>query len=150
MSEAVHSAWSSTFPPVGPVAVMVASLQTSPSRSGSSEGSPAPSREAVKLIAPSVSVPVLSVKSTWMLPRSSIVTSRLTSTLLRASWRDPAARLTLTIAGRSCGVIPIAIASENRSASMIGRERATLITKIETVRIPATQTSSFENSFSPT
>ena len=70
------------------------------------------------VIAPSVSVPVLSVKSTSMLPRSSIVTSRLTSTLRRASWRDPVARLTLTIAGRSCGVIPIAIASENSSASM--------------------------------
>ena len=58
-----------------------------------------------------------------MLPRSSIVTSRLTSTRLRASWRDPLARLTVTMAGSSCGVMPIAIASENSSASISGREK---------------------------
>ena len=56
-----------------------------------------------------------------MLPRSSIVTSRFTSTLRRASSREPVDRLTLTIAGSSCGVMPIAIASENSSASMSGR-----------------------------
>ena len=44
----------------------------------------------------SVSVPVLSVNRTSMLPRSSIVTSRFTSTRLRASLRDPLARLTET------------------------------------------------------
>ena len=82
-------------------------------------------------MAPSVSVPVLSVNSTSMLPRSSIVTSRLTSTRLRASARDPVDRLTETIAGSSCGVIPIAIAREKSSASISGRESATLITKID-------------------
>ena len=35
--------------------------------------------------------------------------------------REPVERLTVTIAGRSCGVRPIAIASENSSASRIGR-----------------------------
>ena len=51
-----------------------------------------------------------------------MVTSRFTSTLRCASAREPVDRLTLTIAGSSCGVIPIAIASENSSASMSGAE----------------------------
>ena len=38
--------------------------------------------------------------------------------------------------------MPIAIARENSSASMSGREKATLITKIEMVRTAATLTSS--------
>ena len=49
-----------------------------------------------------------------------MLTSRFTSTLRRARRRDPVERLTVTIAGRSCGVSPIAIASENSSASMNG------------------------------
>ncbi len=103
---------------------------------------PAGSRASSKVMAPSVRVPVLSVNSTSMLPRSSIVTSRLTSTRLRASARDPVDRLTLTIAGSSCGVIPMAIARQNRSASSSGRESATLITKIETVSTAATSPAS--------
>ena len=55
----------------------------------------------------------------------------------------------MTIAGSSCGVMPIAIASENSSASSSGRERATLITKIEIVSTPATRTSSLEKSRRP-
>ena len=47
-------------------------------------------------------------------------------------------------------MIPIAIASENRSASISGRENATLITKIETVRTPATLTRRREKPRSPT
>ncbi len=46
--------------------------------------------------------------------------------------------------------MPIAIASENSSASMSGREKATLITKIETVRTPATFTSRREKPRRPT
>ena len=46
------------------------------------------------------------------------------------------------MAGSSCGVIPIAIASENSKASITGLDMATLMTKIETVRMPAIQTSS--------
>ena len=65
------------------------------------------------MMCPSVSVPVSSVKSMVMLPGSSMLTRRFTSTLRRASRRDPVDRLTVTIAGRSCGVIPMAIASEN-------------------------------------
>ncbi len=77
------------------------------------------------------------------------MTSRLTSTRWRASCRDPVERLTLTIAGSSCGVIPIAMASENSSASSSGRENATLITKIEIVNTAATLTSSAENPRNP-
>ena len=54
------------------------------------------------------------------------------------------------MAGSSCGVIPIAIASENSTASITGLDMATLMTKIETVRMPAIQTSRRENSFNPT
>ncbi len=50
-----------------------------------------------------------------------MLTRRFTSTWRRARRRDPVERLTVTIAGRSCGVRPIAIASENSSASMNGR-----------------------------
>ena len=79
-----------------------------------------------------------------------MVTRRLTRTRLRASARDPVERLTETIAGSSCGVIPIAIASENSSESINGRESAMLITKIETVSTPATLTSNAEKPRRPT
>ncbi len=75
-----------------------------------------------------------------MLPRASIVTSRLTRTRFRASARDPGDKLTETIAGSSWGVIPIAIARLNRNASSKGRDSATLITKMEIVSTPATLT----------
>jgi hypothetical protein len=80
-----------------------------------------------------------------MVPRSSMVTSRLTSTRRRASWRDPVDRLTPTIAGSSWGVMPMAIARENSS----GRCRARLMTKIAVVSTPATHTSSVEKPRSP-
>ena len=79
-----------------------------------------------------------------------MLTSRFTSTFWRASRREPVDRLTVTIAGRSCGVSPIAIASENSSASMNGRCSTMLITKIDTVSTPATRTSRNENFRSPT
>ncbi len=59
-------------------------------------------------------------------------TSRLTSTLSRASRRDPVARLVLTTAGSSCGVIPTAIASANSTESITGRRSSRLVTKIST------------------
>jgi hypothetical protein len=99
---------------------------------------------------PSVSVPVLSVNSNVMLPRSSMLTRRLTSTFLRANRREPVDRLTVTIAGRSWGVRPIAIARENNSASMNGRCSTRLITKIDAVSTPATRTSRNENFRRPT
>ena len=57
-------------------------------------------------------------------------TSRLTSTLSRASRRDPVARLVLTTAGSSCGVIPTAIASANSTESITGRRSNRLVTRI--------------------
>ena len=78
-----------------------------------------------------------------------MVTSRLTSTRRRASCREPVDRLTLTMAGSSCGVMPMAMASENSSASSNGRENATLMTKIEIVSTAATRTSSLEKSRRP-
>ena len=73
-----------------------------------------------------------------MSPRSSIHTKRLTSTLALASFRDPVARLALTTAGSSCGVIPTAIASENSTESITGLRSSRLLTKISTVSAIAT------------
>jgi hypothetical protein len=84
-----HSATSRALPPDRAVAVIVASLQTRPRTSGSVAGRPVGSRAWSKEIAPWVSVPVLSVNNTSMLPRSSMVTSRFTSTRRRASSLDP-------------------------------------------------------------
>ena len=64
-------------------------------------------------------------------------TSLFTSTLRCRIRRDPAARLVDTTAGSNCGVIPTAMASENSSASMIGRCSAMLTTKIDPVSAPA-------------
>ena len=65
-------------------------------------------------------------------------TSRLTSTFLSARRRDPVARLVETTAGSSCGVMPTATASENRTASMTGRPSATFVTKIVALRTAPT------------
>ena len=56
-------------------------------------GLPSAPTARMKLIRPSVSVPVLSVNRTSTLPRSSMHTSRLTRTRRRARARDPVARL---------------------------------------------------------
>ena len=71
---------------------------------------PSVSIASMSSMRPSVSVPVLSVIRMSMSPRSSMHTSRLTSTLSRASRREPDARLVLTTAGSSCGVMPTAMA----------------------------------------
>lgn len=65
-------------------------------------------------------------------------TSRLTRTLRRRIRRDPAARLVDTTAGRSCGVIPTAIAKLKSRASMIGLCSRMLAMKIEAVKAAAT------------
>ena len=103
-----------------------------------------------RAMAPSVSVPVLSVMSISMFPRSSMLMRRFTSTLRAASRRLPVERLTETIAGSSCGVIPMAIARENRSASTSGRPSTKLMTKMATVSAPATPASMRENELRPT
>jgi hypothetical protein len=79
-----------------------------------------------------------------------MVTNRLTSTRWRARARDPLDKLTETIAGRSCGVRPMAITRLNSSASISGRSKAMLMTKIVTVSTAATLTSNAEKSRRPT
>jgi hypothetical protein len=91
-----------------------------------------------------VSVPVLSVKGSSTLPRSSIATSRLTTTWRRASRREPVARLTVTIAGRSWGVSPTAIASAKSAESRSDRPSPRLMARIEPARRAVTLTSSRE------
>ncbi len=76
-------------------------------------------------------------------------TSRLTSTFFSARRRDPVARLVDTTAGSSCGVMPTATARENSTASMTGRPRATLTTKIVTLSTPPTLANSPEKRVSP-
>ena len=76
-------------------------------------------------------------------------TSRLTRTLSRASRRDPVARLVLTTAGNSCGVMPTAIASANSTESITGRRSSRLVARIITVSVIATCSSRYENRRSP-
>ena len=102
------------------------------------------------VISPSVRVPVLSVKRISMLPRSSMATSRFTSTFFAASAFDPDERLTVTMAGIISGAIPTAIAREKRSASMSGLESATLTMKMNAVRTAATPKRNREKRDSPT
>ena len=68
-------------------------------------------------------------------------TNRLTRTLSRANRRDPVARLVLTTAGSSCGVMPTAIASANNTESMTDRRSNRLVTKMSAVRVSATHSS---------
>ena len=79
-----------------------------------------------------------------------MATSRLTSTFFAASARDPVERLTVTMAGIISGAMPTAMASEKSSASMSGRDRATLTTKMNTVSTAATPKRNRENRDSPT
>ncbi len=74
-----------------------------------------------------------------------MATNRFTRTFLAARAREPADRLTVTMAGIISGAIPTAMASENSSVSMSGRERATLMTKMATVRTAATAKRNREN-----
>ena len=85
-----------------------------------------------------------------MLPRSSIATSRLTSTFFAASAFEPDERLTVTMAGIISGAMPTAMAREKSSASMSGRWSATLMTKMNAVRTPATPNKKREKRDRPT
>ena len=84
-----------------------------------------------------------------MSPRSSMHTSRFTSTLSFASRREPVARLVLTTAGSSCGVMPTAIASANSTESINGRRSSRLVTRMTTVSVSATRNSRYEKRRSP-
>jgi hypothetical protein len=121
------------------------SVLNSPARSTDSACAPIGSTASTKLIRPSVRVPVLSVNSTSMSPRSSMHTKRLTRTLRWASRRDPVARLVLTTAGNSCGVIPTAIAKANNTESITARCSSRLVMMMSTVSVIATHSSREEN-----
>ena len=105
-------------------------------------GRPLLSTAALRSMAPWVRVPVLSVHSTFMLPRSSIASRRRTITLARARRRAPDDRLTATMAGSIWGETPMASARENRTASSAGLPNATFTTRMTAVSMPVTRASS--------
>ena len=82
-------------------------------RSTSSDDLPRASTADCIFNAPSVSVPVLSLHSTSMVPRFSIADRCLTITLPWAMRSAPAASVTVIIIGRNSGVRPTASASAN-------------------------------------
>ena len=79
-----------------------------------------------------------------------MATSRFTSTFFAARAFEPADRLTVTIAGIISGAMPTAMASENSSASISGRDSATLMTKMNAVSTAATANRNRENRDRPT
>ena len=95
-------------------------------RSTASLGWPSTSIAPSSCTTPAVSVPVLSVHSTSMLPRFSIEFSRRTITPSFAMRLAPCDRVMLTMAGSSSGVRPTASARANSSEAMAGRSRKML------------------------
>ena len=85
-----------------------------------------------------------------MLPRSSMATSRFTSTFFAARAFEPAERLTVTMAGIISGAMPTAMASEKSRASMRGRDSATLTMKMNAVSTAATSNKKREKRDRPT
>ena len=85
-----------------------------------------------------------------MLPRSSIATRRFTSTFFAARALEPDERLTVTMAGIISGAMPTAMASENSSASISGRDSATLTMKMNAVSTAATSNNKREKRDRPT
>ena len=77
-------------------------------------------RNSARAIRFSVSVPVLSVHNTSILPKFSIAFNWRTITPSFAMAREPLAKTILMIAGKSCGVMPTAKATENNNESMAG------------------------------
>ena len=99
---------------------------------------PQPSVTRTSSILASVKVPVLSVHSTSMAPRSWIADRRFTTTLRFDRRIADRASVTVTIMGSSSGVSPTASASANISDSSTGRCSETFTTTtnstISTVR----------------
>ena len=77
----------------------------------------------MKMDGPSVKVPVLSEHKTFILPKFSMEDNRLTITFSAAMFLAPRDRLTLIIAGKSCGGKPTARAMENKKESKTGRAK---------------------------
>ena len=81
-------------------------------------------------------MPVLSVHSTVIAPRSWIAARRLTITFLRDIRTAPRERVTVVIIGSSSGVRPTARATENISDWISGRPNATLAASTPTTSTP--------------
>ncbi len=79
-----------------------------------------------------------------------MATSRFTSTFFATRALEPAERLTVTMAGIISGAMPTAMASEKSSASMRGRESATLTMKMNAVSTAATPNKKREKRDRPT
>ncbi len=102
-------------------------------RAARSLSAPAASRLCAKVISADVSVPVLSVQSTVMAPRSWIEARRFTITLRAAMRSAPRVSVTVVIIGSSSGVNPTASATENIRDSSTGRPNSTWATRITTI-----------------
>ena len=111
------------------------------SRITSALSAPSASTAACSAIVPRVSVPVLSVHSTSMPPRSSIASSRRTITPSPASRPAPRASDTLMIAGSSSGDSPTASATANSIDSITGRPSIALATSTATTTTSITRSS---------
>ena len=102
-----------------------------------------------ELILASVSVPVLSVHSTSMLPRSWIAPSRFTITCAFAMRMAPRASVTEMIIGSSSGVSPTARATANRKLSSQGRWNSKLISRTKRTRTSVKRTINMPNLWAP-
>ena len=106
------------------------------SKAGRSSDFPPSASDPASSISAEVKVPVLSVQSTVIAPRSWIAASRLTITFLRDIRTAPRERVTVMIIGSNSGVSPTASATENISDWIRGRPNATLAASTPTTRTP--------------
>ena len=99
-----------------------------------SDGVPNGSTWRSNMRQPLVSVPVLSLHKTSVLPKFCIVARFLTMTFLRAICTAPCARVTEVIIGRNSGVNPTASAIANRRDSNGSLFSAALMRKTNSTR----------------
>lgn len=85
-------------------------------------------------ISPVVSVPVLSLQSTSMLPKSSMAARWRTMTCLRPMRIAPCASVTVVIIGKNSGVRPTASATAKSSVSSPGRCRSAPASRTKSTR----------------
>ncbi len=96
-----------------------------------------------------VRVPVFPEHNTFILPKFSIEVRRLTTTFCCAIRLAPWERLTLMMAGNSCGVRPTANAMENRKDSRTGRSKYTFTANIENTSSSVTSSNRYPNRRTP-
>ena len=87
-------------------------------------------------------MPVLSVHSTVIAPRSWMAASRLTITFLRDIRTAPRDSVTVVIIGSSSGVSPTASATENISDWISGRPNSTLAASTPMASTPVARATS--------